>query len=89
MIELDPAYMTEEAIIRQTKEFGYDPTINNPRNFLELFDDLCDNVNFRRWLIEISNESEARAAHRIMGEITPVWSRRFHILLSVILAGRW
>ncbi len=29
------------------------------------------------------------AIHIIMGERTPVWSRRFHILLSAILSDQW
>jgi hypothetical protein len=89
MIDLDPAAMTELAVIRQTKEFGYDPGVNNPKNFTELYDDLCGNANFCEWLMSRTQSDEVFAAARIMGESTPVWGRRFHILLSVILTDQW
>lgn len=96
-----PDFMTELAIMRQMKKFGYDPTVNCPTTFPALFDDLCNNCQFRRWIGELVPEeigggenpkfdAEQRAKmHLWIGERTPVWTKRWNILLSIIASGMW
>ncbi len=92
---------TEYLIVMEAKRFGYDPRINNPKTFNELYEDLCANDSFRRWLngiIEptyrlseepLLRQTQIYEAHEWMSNHSPVWSRRFHILLSVIVSGNW
>lgn len=95
-----PDFMTELAIMRQMQKFEYVPK-NNPTTFPALFDDLCDNCQFRKWICELVPEeigckenSNFDAEHRVkihlwIGERTPVWTKRWNILLSIIASGTW
>ncbi len=96
----DTTAVTVKIIMDQIIAIGYDPTIRKPSGFIELYEDLCSFVGFRDWVNSVSEPkitapprsqewyNQIYDVHRWMGEY-PMWSRRFHILLSVIESGTW
>ncbi len=96
-IDIVPFMMTEQAIIRHVKGLGYDPRVNRPGTAMDLLTDLWQNEGFREWAsgclagdIDTAHDGlTCDGVHYVMGERTPVWSKRIHILLSVILSDQW
>ncbi len=92
---------TELAVVMHVVRFGYDPALNNPRDFSGLFADLCCNPGFREWILMVAaglpgvapgcpvDKQLQSKIHTYMGEQTPVWAKYWHILLSVILSGSY